>query len=147
MADCANGRVESNLDFGMRYIWDQITGILAASRKTLNVGVVGLRTPETSGPLAEEEGYENISVMQELTPITMQHLRDLQSKIKPSDVGDGDAISAIVVAMEMIVRFCKHLKYAKKIVLMTDAMATIDGDQVEHIYKKINDEGIELVIM
>jgi ATP-dependent DNA helicase 2 subunit 2 len=61
-AECHNGRVESDLDYGMRYIWDKIANTMAADRKTWSIGILGFRTDETNGPLAADEGYENISV-------------------------------------------------------------------------------------
>ena len=58
--DCNGGRTESDLDYGMKYVWEKIAGILAANRVGLSVGVLGLRTDETDNPLASDEGYENI---------------------------------------------------------------------------------------
>jgi len=60
--ECRCGRVETDLDYGMRYIWDKIATTMSADRKSWNVGVIGFRTDETNGPLAADEGYENISV-------------------------------------------------------------------------------------
>lgn len=60
--ECRCGRVETDLDYGMRYIWDKIATTMSADRKTWNVGIIGFRTDETNGPLAADEGYENISV-------------------------------------------------------------------------------------
>lgn len=147
MAHTHSGREESDLDWSMRYVWDKITDIVAASRKTLCVGVIGLRTDETSNKLEEDEGYENISVLQELGPMTMSSLRDLQAKIEPSSTWSGDAISAIVLAVDMIDTFTKKLKYNRKIVLVTDALGPIDADELGDISKKINDSNIQLTVL
>jgi len=61
MAECNSGRVETDLDFGMKYIWDKIATTMAASLKGGNLGVIGLRTDETNNPL-DVDGYENLSV-------------------------------------------------------------------------------------
>jgi hypothetical protein len=61
MGDCHNGRTETDLDYGMRYIWDKIATTMAANLKGGNLGVLGLRTDETNNPL-DEDGYENLSV-------------------------------------------------------------------------------------
>jgi ATP-dependent DNA helicase 2 subunit 2 len=61
MGECHNGRVETDLEFGMRYIWDMIATTMAANLKGGNLGVIGLRTDETNNPL-DDDGYENISV-------------------------------------------------------------------------------------
>lgn len=149
MADCHNGRNESDLDFGMRYIWDKISTTVAASRKTWNVGVVGLNTDETHNNENSEEyqGYENISVLQELGPMTMTSLRALKSKIEPSSTSSADAISAIVVALRMIQIFTKKLKYKRKIIFVTNGESPIDDDQSEEVANMLNDVGIELIVL
>lgn len=149
MADCHNGRDESDLDFGMRYVWDKISTTVAASRKTWNIGVVGLNTDETDNNEEREgfDGYENISVLEELGPMSMTGLRALKSQIEPSSTSSGDAISAIVVALRMIQTFTKKLKYKRKIILVTNAESHIDGDQSEEVAAMLNDIGIELIVM
>lgn len=147
MAKIHNGRSESDLDWSMRYVWDKITDIVAASRKTLCVGVLGLRTDETNNKLQDDDGYENISVLQELEPMTMESLRTLQNSIALSKTLSGDAISAIVLAVDMIDTFTKKLKWKRKIVLVTDGQGPMDGDDIKDIAKKMNDSGIELTVL
>ena len=57
------------------------------------------------------------------------------------------AISAVVVAIQMIQAHCKHLKYRKKIVLVTDARGSIDGDDISQISEKLKADSIELTIV
>jgi len=149
MADCHNGRDESDLDFAMRYVWDKISTTVAASRKTWTVGVVGLNTEETDNAQDKEglEGYEHISVLQELGPMTMSSLRHLRSSIQPSHTHGGDAISAIVVALDMIETFTKKLKYNRKIILVTNGMSPIDDELSEDVANRLNECNVELVVM
>ncbi|KAK1992921.1 Ku70/Ku80 N-terminal alpha/beta domain-containing protein [Colletotrichum falcatum] len=147
MADCHNGRTESDLDWSMRYVWDKISTTVAASRKTWTVGVVGLRTDETRNAMQDDGGYEHISVLQDLGPMTMTSLRELREAIKPSEATNGDAVSAVVIAVDMIDTFTKKLKYKRRIYLVTDGLALIDGDDVDAIAKKINQDGIELIVL
>ncbi|KAH8176434.1 ku70/Ku80 beta-barrel domain-containing protein [Sarocladium implicatum] len=147
MAQSHSGRSQSDLDWSMRYVWDKITDIVAASRKTLCVGVVGLRTDGTSNKLQDDDGYENISVLQELGPMTMASLRSLQTAIHPSKTISGDAISAIVVAVDMIDTFTKKLKYIRKIVLITDGQGALDADDTSDIAQKMNDSAIQLTVL
>jgi ATP-dependent DNA helicase 2 subunit 2 len=147
MAGCHHERVESDLDWTMRYVWDKISTTVAASRKTWNVGVIGVRTDKTENPLQGEEGYENISVLQELGPMDLQKLHGLQALIKPSATGSGDSISAIVVAVDMIEKLTKKLKYNRKIILVTDGEAPVDGDDFSDIASRIKDDKIELVVL
>ncbi len=147
MADCHNGRVESDLDWCMRYVWDKISTTVAAARKTWNVGVVGVRTDETDNPMQEDDGYENISILHELGPINMTSLRDLQDKIKPSNTTSGDCISAIVLAVDMIEKLTKKLKYKRKIILVTDSEAPLDGADLDEISAKIKSCEIQLDVL
>lgn len=147
MGDCHNGRIESDLDWGMRYVWDKICTTVAASRKTWTVGVLGLRTDETCHSLQDEAGYENISVLQDIGPMSMTSLKDLQSSIVPSSTEAGDAISAVVIAVDMIAAFTKKLKYKRRVYLITDGTAPMDGDDLEDITTKINDDGVELIVL
>jgi len=151
MGDCHNGRNESDLDWGMRYVWDKISTTVAANRKTWTVGVVGLGTDKTRNPQDTEglPGYESISILQDIGPMTMTSLRDLRSKIKPSHAEGGDAISAIVVAMYMIQGYTKKLKYNRKIYLVTNGEAPIDDSDgsIDDVSAKLNELGIELIVM
>ncbi|KAI8671551.1 ATP-dependent DNA helicase II subunit 2 [Fusarium keratoplasticum] len=147
MAQTHSGRSESDLDWSMRYVWDKITDIVAASRKTLCVGVVGFRTDETDNKLQDDDGYENIAVLQELGPMSMSSLRNLQSVIKPSETWSGDAISAIVVAVDMMDTFTKKLKWNRKIILITDGQGPMDADGLSDISKKMNDSNIQLTVL
>ncbi|EQL02716.1 hypothetical protein G6O67_003177 [Ophiocordyceps sinensis] len=147
MGETNGGRNETNLDWSMRYVWDKITDIVAANRKTLCVGIVGLRTDETSNKLQQDDGYDNISVLHELGQMTMSSLRPLRKCIVPSGVGSGDAISAIVVAVDMIDTFTKKLKWIRKVVLVTDGQGDLDADDIGDIAVKMNDSNIQLTIL
>ncbi|KAM0346458.1 hypothetical protein ACHAPU_005523 [Fusarium lateritium] len=147
MAQTHSGRSQSDLDWSLQYVWDKITDIVAANRKTLCVGVVGLRTDETDNKLQEDDGYENLAVLQELGPMTMSSLRNLQSLVKPSNTWSGDAVSAIVLAIDMIDTFTKKLKWNRKIFLITDGQGAMDGDDFSDIAKKMNDSNIQLTIL
>ncbi|KAK4224152.1 ATP-dependent DNA helicase [Podospora fimiseda] len=151
MGDCHNGRDESDLDFGMRYVWDKISTTVAASRKTWTLGFVGLNTDETNNTQDEEglEGYHNISTLQEIGPMTMTELRELHPKVKPCEAYSGDALSAIVVAITMIEEFTKKLKFKRRIILVTNGESPIDDedDSITDVAEKLNEHNIELVII
>ncbi len=57
------------------------------------------------------------------------------------------AISAIVIAIQMITKHCKKLKYKRKIVLVTDGRGPMEAGDVSQITQKIKSDGIELVVM
>lgn len=147
MGEKNSGRNETDLDWCMKYVWDKITTAMATGRKTLFQSVVALRSNETNNPLESEEGYGNISVLQHLSPIHMPQLRELREKIHVSDTDDGDAISALVVAIQLIADHCKKLKYKRRIILVTNARGSIDADGLGEIVKKVQDENIELIVL
>ncbi|KFY20733.1 hypothetical protein V491_03475 [Pseudogymnoascus sp. VKM F-3775] len=143
----SNGRDESDLDFAMRYVWDCLATIMITGRTTLTVGIVGFRTDETNNALEGEEGYNNISIMQPLGPIKVPDLKKLQKSVKPSMTDAGDAVSAIIIAIDMMERFTKKLKYARKIVLVTNGTGLMDSDDLDETSAKLNEDGIELVVL
>ncbi|KAI4272661.1 MAG: hypothetical protein LQ337_005144 [Flavoplaca oasis] len=149
MGSVHNGREISDLDFAMTYIWDKITSTVALDRKTATLGVIGLRTDGTANELEDEESFEHISVFQEISNILLPDLKQLRSNIVLSNTDKGDAISAIVIAIQMITKYCKKLKYKRKIVLVTDGQGPLDADpdSVTEITNKIKQDNMELVIM
>lgn len=57
------------------------------------------------------------------------------------------AISAIVIAIQMITKYTKKLKYRRKIVLVTDGRGSLDADGISEITKKIKQDAMEMVIL
>ncbi|PGH15087.1 ATP-dependent DNA helicase II subunit 2 [Helicocarpus griseus UAMH5409] len=150
MGEHHNGRSISDLDWAMQYVWDKITTTVATGRKTATLGVVGLKTDESDNPLYEkdeEEGYENLTVFQGISQILMPELRYLREMIKPSETTEGDVISSLILAIDMISRYCKKLKYKRRIVLVTDGTGSMDTDGIDGIVRKIKEENIELIIL
>lgn len=47
----------------------------------------------------------------------------------------------------MIEKYCRKLKYRRRIVLVTNGSGAIDGDDNSEITKKIMEDAIELVVM
>ena len=90
-------------------------------------------------------------------------MKELRPKVNVSDTADGDgihmslasensllmkqAISAIVIAIQMITKHCKKLKYKRKIVLVTNGRGSMDAEDVSQITQKIKADGIELVVV
>lgn len=144
-----SGGEESDLDRAMRYIWDKITNTVAANRKTFNIGVIGLGTDETHNELAEDEAYQHISVLQPLSQILMPDLRHLLAVIRPSNTDNRDAVSALILAINMIIKHCRQNKWIRKIVLVTNGSGHIDTDpgNTKEIIKKINSDGIKVVVL
>ncbi|KAK9795785.1 hypothetical protein SCARD494_04756 [Seiridium cardinale] len=150
MADCHNGRTESDLDYSMRWVWDKISTTVAAARKTWHVGVLGVRTDETNNSMQEDDGYENISILQELQPMDLPKMRALHEQIKPSSTSTGDCISALIPAIEMIDTVApQRLKFNRKIFMVTSGEAPLDLDpaDIKSISNRLRENKIALTIL
>ncbi|MCJ1284175.1 ATP-dependent DNA helicase II subunit 2 [Xylographa opegraphella] len=141
------GRQQSDLEWVMLYVWDKITSTVGTDRKTATLGVIGLHTVGTANELAEEESFANISVFQDIKQTLLPDLQRLRSLIRVSKTNDGDAISAIVLAIEAITKYCKKLKYRRNIVLVTNGHGSMDTDDLSEITSKIKEDNIELTIL
>lgn len=152
--ECHNGRSQSDLDYGMNYIWDKLTTAMAAGLKGVGIGIIGLRTDDTDNPLSngDEDAYDNLSIWKPLGMMEMPHLRELKQHVKPSNTNDGDAVSAIVLAVNKIEEFTmlksgKPGKFNRHIVLLTNGKGHMDGDGIDQIAEEINRHEIQLTIM
>lgn len=53
----------------------------------------------------------------------------------------------MVVAIQMIITFCKKLKYTRRIVLVTNGTGSMDADGLADIVSKIKEDSIELTVL
>lgn len=155
MGHCHNGRTVSDLDWSLPYLWDKITTTAQAARKGWSVGVLGVRTDRTHNNYADDEnnkGYDNITVLQELGPVSLPQIKALRNRMKPSETENGDAMSAIILAGEMVHDYTlgktgKPLLFKREVYLITDGMGAIDSDDVDAIAGRLDEIGIKLFIM
>ncbi|KAL8959686.1 MAG: hypothetical protein Q9193_003490 [Seirophora villosa] len=157
-----HGRDQSDLDFAMTYVWDKITSTARVfgfdpcdrfahrwyGRPKCVVDQFIYGDQGTANELQGEESFENISVLQEISSTFLPELKQLRRKVGVSNTYNGDAISAIIIAIQMITKHCKKLKYKRNIVLVTDGRGLLeeDPDSVSEITKKISEDAMELVI-
>ncbi|KAJ5933406.1 hypothetical protein N7454_005735 [Penicillium verhagenii] len=147
MGERRYGRSITDLEWAMQYVWDRITTTVMTGRKTATVGVVALRSDETSNDLQEDDSFSNISVLFKIGQVLMPDIRKLQDAIKPSNTYKGDALSSLVIAIQMISTYCKKLKYKREIVLVTNATGLINSEGIAQIKEKIIEDDIKLSIM
>jgi ATP-dependent DNA helicase 2 subunit 2 len=57
------------------------------------------------------------------------------------------ALSALVIGIDVIMKYCKHLKYIKNIVMITDGNGATDWSEVDDIAQQINEQHINLSIL
>ncbi|CAK3960688.1 ATP-dependent DNA helicase II subunit 2 [Lecanosticta acicola] len=147
MGEKSHGRTQTNLDWALEYVWDRITATISTGRKTAMLGVIGLRTNDTVNPLQDEADYRHIKVLKEIDQALMPDVRRLRNELVVSNNSAGDATSALIIAIQMISEKCKKLQYLRKIVLVTDARANMDVDDLSMITDKIKEDKIELTIL
>ncbi|RDW57523.1 ATP-dependent DNA helicase 2 subunit KU80 [Aspergillus mulundensis] len=147
MGQRRNGRDITDLEWAMKYIWDCITNTVATGRKMAMLGVIGLKTDGTDNELGDESHFSHISVLSEIKQFLMSDIRELGELIKPSNVDKGDAISALILAIQMIITHCKKLKWKRKIVLVTNGMGRMNSENLEDIVSKVKEDNIELIIL
>lgn len=74
--------------------------------------VVTLRSDETNNALGEEAEYQHIEVLHPISQVVMSDIRKLRSQIVLSRTEQGDAISALVIAIQLIKETCKKVSGA-----------------------------------
>jgi ATP-dependent DNA helicase 2 subunit 2 len=97
--------------------------------------------------MGSSEGYEHISEIQPIKQTLLSDIRYLRDELRPSETNGGDALSAIVVAIQMIIKHCKKLKFKRFITLVTDGTGSLDADDVAEITSKMKEDGIVLTIL
>lgn len=147
MSKSHGGRDVSDLEWSLQYVWEKITNTVSTDRKTALMGVVGLGTDKTGNQMEEDDAYKHISILQPIQQFKMPELRRLSEQLRASNTDNRDALSAIIIAVDMITQHCKKLKYVKKIVLVTNGTGQIDGDDVDAVAQQINNNDIQLVIL
>ncbi|KAF2798118.1 ATP-dependent DNA helicase II [Melanomma pulvis-pyrius CBS 109.77] len=155
MGQKQNGRSKTNLDWAMEYVWDKITTTVATGRKTALMGVVGARTDETDldGIVDDDaEGYSNTRVFSNLKQFLLPDIRHLQEHLKPSSTDEGDLLSALAIAIEMINKgTCgkngNPLKFDRRIIIVTDGQGYMDSTDLDQIAAKLKADKFELVLL
>ncbi|KAG0233556.1 ATP-dependent DNA helicase II subunit 2 [Actinomortierella wolfii] len=120
------------------------------NRKTVYVSVVLVGSDVTNNELASinEEGgeYQNIDVLQPFSVATVDLMRGIHNDVKLGSTM-GDCLDGLIVAMDMMVKFCRKLKYEKKIIILTDASAPISPEGIEVVKDNLRLENIQLNVI
>jgi ATP-dependent DNA helicase 2 subunit 2 len=57
------------------------------------------------------------------------------------------AMSALVVGLDLLMKYCKKLKYIKNILVITDGRGVTDWSQLDEIAQQINEENIKFSVL
>jgi ATP-dependent DNA helicase 2 subunit 2 len=102
---------------------------------------------ETNNSMSDDPNYQNITTYLKPQQILLKDIHYLKDQFFPNKSEDGDAISALILAIQLIEEKCKALKFIRKIVLITDARGAMDGDDNDKIAKQITSQNIELSVI
>lgn len=142
-----HGRDKSDLDYSLQYVYDKISNIIYQERKGLVVGILGFRTDKTSNAMQDEDGYDNIDAIQLIQNMYMPELRRLPEELTVNGTDDGDALSAVILGVDMIMKHCRQLKYTKRLYLITNGTGPLDATDVESTAAQIKQNNIQLTIL
>ena len=56
-------------------------------------------------------------------------------------------MDAIIIAMEMLDKHCRHLKWKKKVYLFTNAENPMNNDDKDEVVRKAKDMGVSFNVM
>jgi ATP-dependent DNA helicase 2 subunit 2 len=122
-------------------------GQVKDGKKMEHLAVLAVRSDETNNTLDDDESFSHINELQGLQQTLLPDLRQLRDAIKPSNTSRGDIISGLVVAIDMMEKHTRKLKYARKIVLVTDASGPLDPEDNDQIVGKLRDDNIQLTVL
>ncbi|KAL6709336.1 ATP-dependent DNA helicase yku80 [Coniothyrium glycines] len=157
MGERRHGRDHTDLEWALDYVWDKITTTVATGRKSALMSVIGCRTDRTelAGLMDDDtEGYENIRVFSQLKQYLLSDIHHLQKYLVSSRTNNGDLLSALALATQMIVSATQGskgnpLKYDRRIIIVTDGRGEMDTGDLDAIVSKITDPAapIEIVLL
>ncbi|KAJ8098848.1 SPOC like C-terminal domain-containing protein [Lipomyces tetrasporus] len=142
----AAAKGQSDIEMCIKYICDKIGSKVLSERKTDVVGIIGVGTDDTLNRMSEEDAYKHISILFQIRQFLYRDYQLLPKKLVPSLKSHGDLISGLVVAMDAIAEYCKHLKYIKNIVILSNCAGPIDFVGVDGIIDKLEEMKVNLSI-
>lgn len=142
-----HGREKSDLDYSLQYVYDKLSNIVYLDRKGLFVGILGFRTDKTSNAMQDEDGYDNINIIQPIQNMLMPELRGLPDGLRVNQTDDGDALSAVILGVHMLMQHCRQLKYTKKLYLITNGTGPLDPTDIESTAAQIKQNNIQLTVL
>ncbi|CAG8516797.1 3584_t:CDS:10, partial [Paraglomus brasilianum] len=121
---------------------------LLANAKTDITSVLAVGTDDTDyGPIEDfDEDYEHIKVITGLEMPTLDLLRTVQHQL-PQGNTPGNCLDGVSAAIEIIRTHCRHLKYEKKIFLMTDGESPMSSTRLQQIVDELRNNGIEIFVL
>jgi ATP-dependent DNA helicase 2 subunit 2 len=147
MARGHDSKEVTDLNWGLQYIYSEISNKILSGRKTDVVGLVGVHTDTTQNMFEEESGFEHIDIITPIQQFNLDTLLEAKKQLVPNSDNKGDLISGIVVAVQMIKLYTKALKYIRNIVVLTNGQGNMNLGDSGGIIKQLNENRIILKVM
>ncbi|KAF8944812.1 ATP-dependent DNA helicase II subunit 2 [Haplosporangium gracile] len=120
------------------------------NRKTVYVSVILVGSDVTNNDLATKdddgEEYQHVDILQPLGVATLELMKGVQNDVELGEHA-ADCMDALIVALDMITKFCKKLKYEKKIYILTDSYSEMNTDGSEQITTALHDDNVQLNVI
>ncbi|KAK9492674.1 SPOC like C-terminal domain-containing protein [Lipomyces doorenjongii] len=142
----AAAKGQSDIEMLMKYVYDKVGSKVLSERKTDVVGIVGVGTDDTLNRMSEEDAYKHISILYQIRQFLYRDYQLLPTKLVPSLKSHGDLISGLVVAMDAIAEYCRHLKFIKNIVILSNCATPLDFAGIDGIIDKLAEMKMNLSI-
>ena len=121
-------------------------------------GIVLHGTKETCNSVAAdcgEDQYTHITELHPMGPVNHKTLEALERLNHFQSVEDGDSadlIDSLLVGMMSVIAFVKKLKFAKRVIMLTDGLSTANtegdtGDQLDAIAQQLKDSQIRFEVL
>ncbi|KAK9322775.1 SPOC like C-terminal domain-containing protein [Lipomyces orientalis] len=143
----AAAKGQSDIEMCIKYICDKIGSKVLSERKTDVVGIVGVGTDDTLNRMSEDDAYKHISILFQIRQFLYRDYQLLPKKLVPSLKSHGDLISGLVVAMDAMAQYCRHLKYTKNIVILSNCAGPVDFSGIDGIIDKLAEMKVNLSIL
>ncbi|RKP10867.1 SPOC like C-terminal domain-containing protein [Thamnocephalis sphaerospora] len=124
-----------------------ISAKVVEARKLDHVGLVLCGTAATDNPLAEPGQYPHITLARPLAMADLALLQSVDETQLEKGTAPADCVDALVVAIDMLMRHCRQLKYSKRIYLITDAETEANIADLDAIQEQLQINGIGLDIV
>ncbi|KAJ3055533.1 X-ray repair cross-complementing protein 5 [Rhizophlyctis rosea] len=136
-------------------LFKMLNAKLITGRKTDVVALLLVGTAETKNILAEDEqGYQNISAYESARADedALLYMADLDMirfvyDGASKDEAAGDVFEGMIIAIQMLDKHCRHLKWKKKIYLFTNAENYMNDEGREDVVSKVKDMGVSMNII
>lgn len=125
----ANGPT-TDLELGLRYLYDIVLTKVLKQRKTDFVSVVACHSTITENPFAAKEGFLNIHVVADSVVPTYSTLKSIHENLTPNgqsvdEKSEGDVFKGILVALALLKPLGTSNNVLRNIIIITNGQSSV----------------------